>query len=232
MMKILAVALCFFSGTVFADNLTPTLTINGAATIKKPADQLNLSVGVITEAVNAEDALQANSTKMKAVIAALQDKAITNKEYATGQFNISPTYMPYPKNPPPDWTQKISGYKVTNSLHIQTDKLDLAGEIIDAVSKAGANSIDQISFGLKDERQYRQEVIKLATMYARQDAEDLATAANLKLDRIQQIWLDNASVPEPHTKMLAFSLDRSTPIEPGDITVNANVTIVYQISPE
>ena len=232
MMKILAVALCFFSGTVFADNLTPTLTINGAATIKKPADQLNLSVGVITEAENAEAALQANSTKMKAVIAAIQAKQITNKEYATGQFNISPTYAPYPKNPPPEWTQKINGYRVTNSLHIQTDKLDIAGEIIDAVSEAGANSVDQISFGLKDDRQHRQEAIKLATSYAKQDAEDLAVAANLKLGRIQQIWLDHAKAPEPRAKMFAASLDRSTPIEPGDVTVNANVTIVYQVSPE
>ncbi len=232
MMKKLALILCLFTGIAFADDLNSTLSINGFAILKKPADQLNLTVSVTTEAVNAEAALQANSLKMKAVIAALQAKEITNKEFSTGQFNISPTYTPYPKNPPPEWTQKINGYRVTNSLVIQTEKMDLAGEIIDAVSEAGANSVDQISFGLKDDRLYRQDAIKLATMHARQDAEDLAIAANLKLGRIHQIWLDSARASEPRMKMFAAGLDHTTPIEPGDVTVNANVTIVYQVQPE
>ncbi len=234
MMRKLALILCFFTGTAFAKDLTSTLTINGSAILKKPADQLNLSVSVITEAETAEAALQANSLKMKAVIAAIQVKEVKNKEYATGQFNISPTYTQYPNNTPPEGTQKINGYRVTNSLFIQTEKMDLAGELIDAVSEAGANSVDQISFGLKDDRLYRQDAIKQATMHARQDAEDLAMAANLKLGRIQQIWLDNARAPEPEPrmKMFAASLDRTTPIEPSDVTVNANVTIVYQVQPE
>lgn len=232
MLRKLALILCLLNGMAVASDQLATLTINGTAVLKKPADQINLTVSVVTEAGNAEAALQSNNQKMKAVIAAIQAKEISSKEYSTGQFNISPTYTPYPKNPPPEWTQKINGYRVTNSLNIQTDKIDLAGEIIDMVSEAGANSIDHISFGLKDVRLYRQEAIKMATQHAMQDAEDLALAANIKLGNIQQISLDNARAPEPRAKMFAASMDRSTPIEAGDVSVNANVTIVYQVHSE
>lgn len=208
-----------------------TLTVNGAATLYKPADQLNLSIAVITEADNAEAALQSNNKKMRAVIETLIAKELTHKEYSTGQFNISPIYTPYPKDPPPNWTQKIVGYRVSNSLSIRTGKIDQAGEFIDAANQAGANSIDHISFGLQDERSYRQEIIKAATENAIQDAKGLAAAANLNLGRIRQIWLDNAGTPpHPNLKLApAAFMERSTPIEAGDVAINANVTIVYEV---
>lgn len=229
MRRKLIFALGFLNAMAIAADQPATLSINGSAVLKKPAERINLMVSVISEAENAEVALQSNRQKMKSIIAALQAKEISGKEFSTGQFNISPTYTPYPKDPPPHWISKINGYRVTNSLDIQTDKLDLAGQIIDAVSEAGASSIDHISFGLKDLRLYRQEAIKTATQHAMQDAEDLALAANLKLGRIQQIWLDQAKAPEPTSKIFAVAMDRSTPIEAGDVTINANVTIVYQV---
>lgn len=205
------------------------LTVNGHGTLHKPADQLNLTVAVVTEADTAEEALKANNQKMRAVISALENKGLSNKEFSTGQFNVSPVYTPYPKDPPPDWTQKIKGYRVNNSLAIKSDKLGQAGEIIDAVSLAGANAIDQISFGLKDPRLYRQEAIKTATVHAMEDAKSLAAAANVKLGRIRQIQLDNATPPEPRFKVFAANLDHSTPIEAGDVSVNANVTVIYEL---
>lgn len=223
--------LCFLVSTVIAQEQNSTLTIHGAAVLNKPADQLHITVGVVTEGAHAEEVLRDNNEKMRAIITTLQMKELSNKEYSTGQFSISPTYTPYPKNPPPDWTQKINGYRVSNSLSIQTDKLNLAGEIIDTVSQAGANSIDQISFDLKDDRLYRQEAIKLATENAKQDAENLASAANLKLGPIFEISLDDVKTPEPRFRQYAGALANKTPIEPGDVNVHAGVKIVYRIHP-
>lgn len=226
----LSVCTTICTTTAGAKEPLSTLTINGAATLKKPADQLYLSVAVLTEADNAEAALENNNLKMQGVIAAIQAEELTQKEYSTGQFNIAPVYAPYPKNRNPDWTQKINGYRVTNALSIQTDKLERAGKIIDAVTQAGANSIDHIAFGLKDLRLYRQEAIKAATLYAMQDAKDLAESANMKLGQIHQIWLDHANGPEPQLKAFSASnLHSSTPLEPGDVAVNANVTIVFEL---
>ncbi|MBA3238953.1 MAG: SIMPL domain-containing protein [Parachlamydiaceae bacterium] len=231
MLRKIGFILCFLASPVFAQEHRSTLTLHGVAVLNKPADQLQITIGVVSEGAHAEEALRDNSEKMRAIISALQMKELSNKEYSTGQFSISPTYTPYPKNPPPEWTQKINGYRVSNLLLIQTDKLNLAGQIIDAVSQAGANSIDQISFGLKDDRLYRQEAIRQATEHAKQDAENLASAANLKLGPILQISLDTGT-PEPRIfRHFAEAVEKSTPIEPGEVTVNAGVKIVYHVNP-
>jgi uncharacterized protein YggE len=208
--------------------------VRGEATLYKPADQLHLSIAVVTDGDDAESALQSNSQKMHAVIQALQAKALTTKEYATGQFAIAPLYTPYPKDPPPNWTQKIIGYRVTNGLKIQTSKIELAGELIDAANQAGANAIEHISFGLQDERLYRPEIIRLATERAMQEAKELAAAANLKLTKVRHIWLDNAMpapmpMPMPQLKMAAAYSQAPTPIEADQIAINGNVTMVYEI---
>jgi len=217
-------------GSLYADATPATLSITGAATLKKPADQLTLSIAVVTDGDSAESALQQNNSKMQSLIAALQTQELTSKEYSTGQFSISPIYTPYPKNPPADWVQKIKGYRVTNGLIIQTDKIDHAGEIIDAATQGGANSVDNISFGLKDPRQYKQEAIRKATQNALQDAKDLADSAQLKLESINKIWLDNAESVAPRMKGFATTMAAVPPLEPGDVSVNANVTIVFEIS--
>jgi uncharacterized protein len=205
------------------------LTVSGQASLSKPADQLHLNIAVVTEGVTAEEALKANSQKMQAVFSTLEAKGLSKKEFSTGQFNVSPVYSPYPKNPPPEWTQHIIGYRVNNSIAVKSSKLAQAGELIDAVTQEGANSIDQISFELKDARLYRQEAITSATTNAMEDAKSLAAAANIELGRILQIQLDNAASPHPSFKAYAANLERSTPIEAGDVSINAKVTIVYEI---
>lgn len=205
------------------------LSVTGHASLNKPADQLHLNIAVVTEGETAESALNANNKKMQSVIAALDSKGFSKKEFSTGQFNVTPVYSPYPKNPPPDWTQHIIGYTVNNTLTIKSDKINQVGELIDAVTQAGIDSIDRIGFELKDSRLYRQEAITSATENAMEDAKSLATAANVALGRILQIQLDNAALPEPRFKSYTASFDRSTPIEAGDVSVNAKVTIVYEI---
>lgn len=221
--------LCLLSAALNA-NEPSILTVSGHASLNKPADQLHLSIAVVTEAETAEEALKANNQKMYAVFSVLDDQGLSKKEYSTGQFNVSPIYAPYPKNPPADWVQHIIGYRVNNTITVKSNKLGQAGGLIDVVTQAGANSIDQINFELKDARLYRQEAIQSATANAMEDARSLATAANIGLGRILQIQLDNASAPQPQFKSYAAAnLEHSTPIEAGDVQVNAKVTIVYEI---
>lgn len=225
-MILLAIAL-FDTGLSASDS--NLLNVSATATLYKPADLLNLSVGVVTEAATAEEALSKNNEQMHAVLAALQKIQLDSRDYFTGQFNFTPIYTPYPKDAPPNWTAKIIGYRVNNALTIRTDKLDKAGEIIDAVNKAGANAIDQIGFTLKDSQIYRQEAIRAATKNALQDAKDLAKAAEVKLGHIHEISLDQTRQPEPIMKLATAYLDNSTPITPGDVAITAAVSIKFTI---
>jgi uncharacterized protein YggE len=214
--------------------VTPTISLNARGTIYKPADELQMNIGIVTTGATAEEALQENNRKMEAVINSLKVMGLTKKEYQTGHFSINPTYTPYPKNPPPEWKQSINGYEVNNSISIHTVMIDSAGKLIDAANKAGANSIHSVRFVLHDQRIYWNEAVSLAVANAMNDAETIAKAANLNLVRILSISLDsnNNSVVGGGTLYMAkANYETTPPIESGDVAITASVTITYEIAP-
>jgi hypothetical protein len=214
----------------------PKLTVRGQAELNKPADQLRLQVGVLTESPQAESALQDNNRKMQSVVEAIKKVGLGAGEFETGSFSLQPVYSQRPRNAEVEWQPRIVGYRVSNTLMIRTKKLDMAGKLIQAANDAGANSIDSISFDLADPRTHRAEAIAAAAANARSDAAALAKAAEQKLVRILGISLDEAGY-QPPTPLLAAGrmamaeTAMAPPIEPGEIVVRASVTIVYEIGP-
>lgn len=210
----------------------PFLSVKGFATVSKPADELMLNIGVVTQDKTAENALRENSSKMTGVIKALQQTGLREGEYKTGRFNIRPIYSQRPKNALPDWSPSIESYEVTNALAIKTEKIDLAGELIDAATKSGANSADSIRFGLRDPYKYRSEVIEAAAKTAMQEAKILSDAAGISLLRIKYLSLDDSQLVAPmargqlYTKSMGME---SAPIEAGEIEIHASVTLHYEI---
>ena len=171
------------------------------------------------------------------IIKALKKEGLTDDEYQTSQIRIQPQYSRRPRQAGVEWKPVIVGYQVSSSINVKTMKLKLAGELIQAANEAGANSIDSISFGLADHRKHRAEAINAATANALADARTLADAANLKLVRVITINLDQAASPRPLAmpmnrgmEMAMASSTAPPPINPGDINVQASVTVVYEIA--
>ncbi len=214
---------------------TPKLTVRGEAQLEKPADQLRLRLGVVSEAAEATEALNENSRRMSDVVAAIRKAGLDKAEYETGRFQIQPVHTRRPRAAGPDWRPQIIGYQVTNALSIKTKKLELAGELIEAANEVGANSINVIGFDLADPRQYRAEAIKAATANALADARALADAAGLELVRILSITLDEQR-RQPlgggfgGGRVMAAEAAIAPPIAAGDVTVRATVRIVYEIA--
>ncbi|MEC7839087.1 MAG: SIMPL domain-containing protein [Chlamydiota bacterium] len=207
------------------------LTITGSATLLKPADLLSISLGVTTEGQDAEVTLEENSAKMQQLILALNKIGIEKPEYKTGSFSITPLYAQPPKNPPSNWQSHITGYRVINTLIVMTDKLKMAGTIIDAASGAGANNINSIEFSIKDNRDYRAEAISTASANALSDARTLAEATGVTLTNIRSVTLDpQQNLPMYKRSATLMSYDGNTPIEAGDIEIKASVHIVYDIN--
>lgn len=215
-----------------------TLTVSGEAEVERPADQLRLRLGVVTDAEDAQVAMEENSRRMNDVVEAVQKAGLTKDEYETGQFQIQPRYSQPPRGGhQQDWKPSIVGYQVINRIIIKTKKLEATAELLQAATEAGANSIDSIDFDLADRRKHRAEAIAAATKNARSDAKALAEAAGQRLVRVLSINLDHAFTPPPQpmhmrARTLEMAEAETPPINPGDVTIRATVTIVYEIAPE
>lgn len=208
----------------------PNLQVVGYAKVELPSDLVILSAGVVTNADSAEDALSQNSLRMQKVLMALKESGLKEGEYQTSQFNITPTYTPYPNPLPPHWKQSINGYEVSNTIQIKTDKIQDIGAIIDTLTKAGANTIHSISFTLKNLEEAKTSAIQKATEDALQKAALLAKSAHVKLKEIQTLILDPSDTPQPRA-YLASANASLTPIVEGDVTITQKVAITFEIEP-
>jgi len=214
----------------------PKLTVRGKAELHVEADELRITLGVETIAAEPQDALEDNNARIEDVINALQKLDLTEKEYETGQFRIQPIYNRRPRRANADWQPQIESYRVQNTLRITTEKLKLAGDMIQAANEAGANRVDSVAFGLSDPRAHRSKAITDATQHALEDARTLARAADVQLIRILKISLDS-DIPQPvHVRAdmmmegMRASGASSPSITPGEVDVTASVSIVYEIA--
>lgn len=213
-----------------------SLTVTGEARLERPADQLRLTLAVVSEAPQAAAALAQNSELMQRVLEALTGAGLGGGEVETGRFAVSPRYARRPPEARVDWEPEIAGYRVENSILVATERLELAGKLIDVAVRAGANSVQSIAFGLADDRAYRAEAIREATAHARADARAVAEASGVRLGRLLSARLDDAAVPPVPVRMQAEALSMAhaaaPPIEPGEVSVRARVTLTYEITGE
>ena len=220
--------LALFTSQAWAEDLDK-LTVTGSATIYRPPDTLNLTVGVESYGPKVKQVIQDNSEKMRAVKAALVKAGLTDKEIQTKQYSITPQMTPAPKNPPENWQPLIAGYRVYNTLDIRTQKILLAGDIIDAVAKEGSNVIENVSFDIQADEPSKSEAIVMAFHNANTYAKTVAAAAGIKLNKIHELSVNQLYLnPQPLHVNRQF-LEAATPITPRDVEVNASVTVVYEI---
>jgi len=211
------------SNTQIGDQLTKTISLSGAGSASARANEATLTLGVQTENPAASEAANENAGTMTAVIAAIKSLGIADDKIETISYEISPIYDS-------NW-QKVIGYRVVNLVQVKISDLDLVGGVIDAASKAGANRIDGISFGLSDDiaQQLKLDAYKKALGDAETKAKVITETLKLTLTGVLSV---SESVYYPYTPIRAVSMAGatekvSTPIYEGALSVSVTVNIVY-----
>ncbi len=211
----------------------PTIVVSATGMVEVKPDQVQIRMGVSTENKKVLSAAEENAKKVAAVLAALEKAGVQKDELSTAGFTIQPVYDYHER------ARTLTGYFVENNVLITTDRLDAAGAIIDAAVQAGATNVAGVSFGLKEERTRRDEVLRIAVANARADAVVAAEAAGRMLGAVKRILIGGGGgPPTPMPYMsdapVATSLSKVAAPElmPGDMTVAASVTIEYELTPK
>jgi uncharacterized protein YggE len=223
----------FYMLIIFSQGLSAgevnKLSVNGTATVYKPADNLNIIIGVETYGQGVKQAIEENKVKMNAVIAALLKAGLPEKEIQTKNFTILPQLTPAPKNLPEDWQPSIAGYQVKNLLDIRTKKLDLIGNLMDAAAAVGVNLVESISFSLLDEEAAKVEAIGKALHQAESYAQAAAESAGIQLENIIELSLNSPYASPQVFRANRLAQEMATPISPREVEVTASVSVSYGI---
>jgi uncharacterized protein YggE len=204
------------------------IVVVGEGSVNVPPDHAQIRSGVTTRAKTAKEAADANSKIMSAVTAALRDAGIAAKDIQTSQFSIQPVYaQSEPRTEP-----KLTGYSVTNQVIMKVQQIAKLGEILDRLVTAGATDVGNIQFLVAEPSKALDQAREAAVADAKRKAELYARASGLALGHIVWITEDASFAPPMPMKALQAGAARgiSVPISAGDDTLQARITVGFEIT--
>ena len=203
----------------------------GTGNVIGTPDRAQVTFSIQTENTDVKMAQTENAWKMTRVHDALITAGIPKEALKTTGYNIWPVY----EESTGFLTPKIKTYRVTNSLTVTLHNVSMTGEVIDTAVANGINQADSIQFMLSDEQAQvlRTGALKEAVSRARSDADTVAAAMGVSITGVQKAEIGGGYTP---VYFQNYALDgaapksaATTPIQSGDITVSASVTITYTI---
>lgn len=183
-------------------------------------------MGVTTQDRTASEAATRNAEQAAAVIAALRGLLGATAEIRTISYSLGPVYQ-YP----PGGQAQLVGFNANNVVEATVTDLALIGRVIDAAIQAGANRVESLRMGLKDEDPTKAQALRLAGQKARAKAEAIAGGAGVRVGAL-------ISAEEGYQIRTVGPTDRvgiaapaaPTPVEPGTLDVRATVTLEFEVA--
>lgn len=226
-----------FWGSDTSEVQKKVITVSGYGTVDTHPDEAVLRLAVVTQAEDAKNASDENVEKMDAVLAALYAIGISEDDAVTSGYRVWPQYSWR------DEERQLTGFQVRNSLTVTVRDIEKIGDVIDAVIGAGANEISDVTFTVSDDRQaeLRDEAIADAVDKAKADAASVARAMDVQIVGPVEISTTGSQF-SPYRMYMGYEAvyDMAMPvvpevamaagpqIQPGDVTVSAQVTVVYE----
>ena len=201
-----------------------TISVSADATIKAKPDLANFSFGVSTNGSSSSQALAANTSIMRRVIAAIKKEGVAARDIQTQSVNVNPTT---------DSNGNPNGYSASNSVSVDLHQVLKAGRLIARVTDAGANLESGPTFSLENTDLAYRKALNAALDKAHANAASMATHVGLSLGK-------PASIKEGAENIVPIygAFDRTTmkapsaavPVQRGRTEVSASVTVVYSVS--
>jgi uncharacterized protein YggE len=197
-----------------------SITVTGSGSVRTAPDRAQLSFGVVTQARGAADALAANASLMEKVIDAIKAAGVAAADIQTSSVSLAPRTS--------DDGSAIIGYTATNTVATTVRDLSRAGTVIDAAVRAGANQVSGPDLIPSDVNSLYREALKAAFADARAKASTLAASGGVQLGAVLRMVEGTASLPVS-APVAKAALETGTPIEPGTQTVEASVTVEFEV---
>ena len=217
----------------------PTLTVVGTGEAFGKPDRAVVRIGAVAQSRQAAAAQQEVSETVTKTIEAIKAVGIDEKAIRTAGVSLHPVYTDFQPRPGAEGQPqepKISGYRASNSIEVRVDDLSKLGPAIDAGVGTGANTVEGVTFELKDDQPQRKEALKQAAEDARGKAEALAAAMGMELGGVLEVIEGGGQTPpipfRAGRMALGAEAAMATPIQPGELEVNAAVTITYRLGSE
>ncbi len=155
------------------------ITVVGTGEAFGRPDTAEIQIGAETFAPTVAEATSQNEALIQSIMAALAAQGVEDKDIRTSNYSVWAEQVYGERGP-----EGVSGYRVNNMVNVIIRDVDAVGDVIGAVTEAGANNIYGISFRVADPAALEDEARAAAIANARSRAESLAELSGVTLGEV------------------------------------------------
>ena len=228
----MAFLLLMFPVMVCAEEISPSITVQGSGRVTVTPDLGTIAFAVTQEGPEAGEVQKTTTEKANAVKTALLDAGLPEDHFQTAGIQLYTNYD-YSSD-----VEKIAGYRGQISMSVNEISVGEMGKYLQILSENGVNQIDGIKVFYSGYEDAYNEALGKAMLQARQKAETLAKAEEAEITgrfTAEEGWQNDSlrgreKTLESNMIMAAGdtasgSLDYSV----GTTEVEAIVTVCYEI---
>ncbi len=224
------------SDTYSNKNPKNVMTVSAEGKVSATPDLATVTLGVVSQGVNAADVQEQNSKKVNKIIDFIKAQGITKDDISTSQFNVYPRY---------DYTNgknEINGYEARQTISIKVKGVDKSsdnlGKILSGATNNGANEVSGVALSFEDPDNLRQQARQQAIEKAKAKAQELAKTAGITLGKVVSVSESgNFDYPVPMYAgagmgggMALDSAKSVSPnVEPGSQDITAQMSVVFEV---
>ena len=229
-------------------NYPQDVTVTGEGKAYGKPDVATVVLGAHTEAVSSQDAVTRNNDIMNAVIAAIKESGVEDKDIKTIMYQLAPMYdygtgdggggvvpMMYPY-PMPDQKRTVTGYSLDQQIEVKIRNFDKINEVLDKAAENGANNVGQLQFTIDDIEKVRAEARENAIAQAKEKAKSLFKESGLRTVKLVNIYEGYGPMPYYGYGLGGGSMDKAESIpatapqlQPGQTEITTTVNLTYRV---
>lgn len=219
-----------------------TVSVVGKGEISVKPDVASFVYSVVEEGKTAGEAQDKATKKSNAVIEALKNAKVEEKDIKTTSYNIYPKYeyvqaVACTQYSCPPGKSVISGYEVSQSVEVKVRDIEKAGDILALVGGLNVSNVSSLSFVVDDMDALKAEVRNKAIVDAKEKAKALSKELGVKFDTIISFYENGGDtypvmgerVYDAYGAGAMGTMKVSPEVPTGENKLTSQVTITYSI---
>jgi uncharacterized protein len=204
-----------------------TIVVSGTGRVAVEPDVAALRLGVTVSRDSVAEARTEAARTMSAILEAVAATGVAPRDIRTSLLSVQPNYD-YRDGKPPT----LVSYELANVVEVTVRDIATVADVVDGSLRAGATSLDGLSFQVDDPTEPERIARIAAVAAARARADILAEAAGVTIAGVVDIVEGGPPPPFPRAKAerMTLAADASTPVTAGTADIAVTVTITYRIA--
>ena len=205
------------------------ITVSGEGKVYAKPDVAIVSLGVTTQGSTVADVTKSNTDKMNAVIDAIKNLKIDEKDIQTTNYNLTPLY---------NWTEAagriFQGYTLDQNVQVKIRDFTKIGDVLSGATDKGANLVGDLQFTIDNPEQFKEQARAKAIAQAKANAQNLAKESGVNLGKLINVYENYSPYPIAYNSMKTTGMGgaEAAPaptIQPGQQEIDIIINLTYQV---